>query len=118
MIHVPVPYDSDELASAAKHSSSAAASPFVVAIQLAGIQTLPGISNGCILVFVFSASISDLHISSRTLYGLSRDDKAPSFPAKTDKRDILVPALALEAKRLATGKGFSRLYCRNLSWLF
>lgn len=92
-----VPYNSKELAFATKQSTSAAASPFVVAIVLAGIDVLPGILNGCILVFVFSAGISDLYISSRTLYGLARDGKAPAFLAKTDKRDIPVPALAVSA---------------------
>ena len=92
-----VPYNSKELVFATKQSTSAAASPFVVAIVLAGIKILPGILNGCILVFVFSAGISDLYISSRTLYALARDGKAPAFLAKTDRRDIPVPALAVSA---------------------
>lgn len=56
-----VPYNSPELVAAGKALSSAptaAASPFVVAIQISGIQTLPAIFNGCILVFVFSAANS------------------------------------------------------------
>jgi amino acid transporter len=47
-----VPYDSKLLAFATDASTSAAASPFVVAIRLAGIDTLPGFLNGCILIFV------------------------------------------------------------------
>lgn len=92
-----VPYNSPDLAFATKQSTSAAASPFVVAIVLAGIDVLPGILNGCILIFVFSAGISDLYISSRTLYGLARDGKAPAFLAKTDSRDVPVAALAVSA---------------------
>ena len=53
-----VPYDSPGLAAAGKATTSAAASPFVVAIQISGIQVLPGIFNGCILVFVMSAANS------------------------------------------------------------
>jgi yeast amino acid transporter len=47
-----VPYDSQLLAFATDASTGAAASPFVVAIKLAGIETLPGFLNGCILIFV------------------------------------------------------------------
>lgn len=89
-----VPYNSKELAFATTQSTSAAASPFVVAIVLAGIKVLPGILNACILIFVFSASVSDLYISSRTLYGLAQNGKAPHFLARTDKRGVPVPALA------------------------
>lgn len=92
-----VPYNSPRLAFATKQSTSAAASPFVVAIILAGIKGLPGLLNACILIFVFSAGISDLYISSRTLYGLAQDGKAFRFLAKTDKRGVPVPALAISA---------------------
>lgn len=92
-----VPYNSEELAFAAKASNSAAASPFVVAIKLAGIDALPGILNGCILLFVFSASNSDLYIASRTLYGLASEGKAPAIFKKTDKRGVPIFALGASA---------------------
>ncbi|KAL1874622.1 amino acid transporter [Paecilomyces lecythidis] len=92
-----VPYNSPKLAFAAKKSTSAAASPFVVAIVLAGIEGLPGLLNACILIFVFSAGISDLYISSRTLYGLAQSGKAFQFLAKTDKRGVPVASLAVSA---------------------
>lgn len=53
-----VPYNSPELLKTATATTSAAASPFVVAIQISGIQALPGIFNACVLVFVFSAANS------------------------------------------------------------
>lgn len=90
-----VPYNSELLIFANKQAiSSASASPFVVAIQIAGIPTLPGFLNGCILLFVFSASNSDLYIGTRTLYGLAVDGKAPRIFAKTDKRGVPIFALA------------------------
>ena len=92
-----VPYNSKELVFANKSSTSAAASPFVVAIQLAGIKALPGLLNGCLLVFVFSASNSDLYIASRTLYGIAAEGKAPRFLAYTDRRGVPVCALAVSA---------------------
>ena len=88
-----VPYNSKQLAFAASASTSAAASPFVVAIQLAGIPVLDGILNACILLFVLSASNSDLYIASRTLFGLAKQGKAPAIFAWTDKRGVPVPAL-------------------------
>ncbi|EXJ91964.1 hypothetical protein A1O3_00514 [Capronia epimyces CBS 606.96] len=92
-----VPYNSKELAFATKASSSASASPFVVAIQLAGIQALPGILNGCFLLFVFSASNSDLYIASRTIYGLACEGKAPKIFRRTDSRGVPVYALGISA---------------------
>lgn len=92
-----VPYDSDELLFATKKSNSAAASPFVVAIQLAGIPVLPGFLNACILLFVFSAANSDMYIASRTLFGLAREGKAPAIFARTDRRGVPIYALGLAA---------------------
>lgn len=92
-----VPYNSDELIFATKKSNSAAASPFVVAISLAGIKVLPGFLNACILIFVFSASNSDLYIASRTLHGLALKNHAPSFLSRTDSRGVPYYALGLSA---------------------
>jgi amino acid transporter len=92
-----VPYDSPELAFANKATTGSSASPFVVAIKLAGIKHLPGIVNACILLFTFSASNSDLYIASRTLYGLAVEGHAPKIFLWTDKRGVPVPALAMSA---------------------
>lgn len=82
-----IPYDSPELIFATKKTgNSAAASPFVAAIKVAGITSLPGILNACILLFILSASNSDLYIASRTIYGIAHQGKAPHFLTKTDKR--------------------------------
>lgn len=90
-----VPYDSKQLAFATKQSNSAAASPFVVAIVLAGIKGLPGFLNACILIFVFSACNSDLYIASRTIHGLALRGQAPRILAKTDKRGVPIYSLGL-----------------------
>lgn len=92
-----VPYNSPELAFANKQGSKASASPFVVAISLAGIKALPGILNGCILLFVFSAANSDLYIASRTIYGLASQGKAPRILARTDARGVPIFSLGLSA---------------------
>lgn len=92
-----VPYNSQALSFATKQSTGASASPFVVAINLAGIKYLPDIVNGCILVFVFSAANSDLYIASRTLYGLASDGSAPKIFKRTDRRGVPIYALGLSA---------------------
>lgn len=89
-----VPYNSSKLISANKTSNSAAASPFVVAIEISGIKALPAILNACILMFVLSAANSDLYIASRTLFGLADQGKAPAIFRKTDSRGIPIYALA------------------------
>ncbi|KAF7718973.1 Dicarboxylic amino acid permease [Penicillium ucsense] len=76
-------------------TSSAAASPFVVAIKNSGIPSLDHILNACILIFVFSAANSDLYIATRTIYGLAREGKAPKIFARTDRRGVPVFALAI-----------------------
>jgi len=96
-----VPYNSPLLLDANKKSSaSASASPFVVAIVLAGIPVLPGLFNACVLIFIFSACNSDLYIASRTLYGLADAGKAPKIFKTTTKGGL--PYIAL---------GTSALFC-------
>jgi amino acid transporter len=90
-----VPYDSQDLAFATKAKSSAAASPFVVAMKQ--VAALPHIINASILVFVLSAANSDLYIATRTLYGLAREQKAPKIFARTNAAGVPIYALALSA---------------------
>ncbi|GKZ28064.1 hypothetical protein AbraCBS73388_009883, partial [Aspergillus brasiliensis] len=49
-----------ELAFATKSGTSAAASPFVVAIKLAKIEGLDHVVNACLLIFVISAATSGM----------------------------------------------------------
>ncbi|TKA62333.1 hypothetical protein B0A49_12215, partial [Cryomyces minteri] len=97
LLGMNVPYNSKQLAFAAAKSNSASASPFVVAISLAGVKTLPGFINGCILLFVFSASNSDLYIASRTIHGLAIKGQAPALLGRTDARGVPIYALGLSA---------------------
>ena len=97
LVGMNVPYNSPELSFANKATTSSNASPFVVAIVLAKIDALPSIINACILVFVFSASNSDLYIASRTLYGLASDGDAPRLFKRTDTRGVPIFALAFSA---------------------
>ncbi len=80
--------DSPRLLSATNQRTSAAASPFVVAIQEANIKTLPAIINACILIFTLSAANSDLYIASRTLYGLSKDGHMPRLFRRCNAKGV------------------------------
>lgn len=92
-----VPYNDKKLAFAINADSSAAASPFVVAIENSGIPVLSDIMNACILLFVFSAANSDLYIATRTIYGLAREGKAPKIFARTDRRGVPIYALGISS---------------------
>lgn len=59
------------------NSTNGLSSPFVIAIQDAGINILPSIVNGAILTSAWSAANSVLYTSSRTLYGLAINGFAP-----------------------------------------
>lgn len=66
-------------------SSTAAKSPFVIAIQNAGIGVLPSIINAALLTSAWSAACADLFASSRALYGLASRGQAPKILLKTRK---------------------------------
>ncbi|KAF9454882.1 hypothetical protein P691DRAFT_799885 [Macrolepiota fuliginosa MF-IS2] len=62
---------------------TAASSPFVIAVQSAGIKVLPHIINACLLTSAWSAASSDLYTSSRAIYGLSLSGNAPKIFRRT-----------------------------------
>ncbi|KAF8299303.1 hypothetical protein DL93DRAFT_2091199 [Clavulina sp. PMI_390] len=68
-----VPANSPELG---KSDGTAATAPFVIAIKLAGIKTLPGIVNAVVMTSAFSSGCSCVFFASRTLLGLANDGMA------------------------------------------
>ncbi|KAM5346193.1 hypothetical protein ACJ41O_009198 [Fusarium nematophilum] len=95
LVGMIVPYNSEQLVFATEAKTGASASPFVVAAEVAGIRAVSHIVNACICLFVFSASNTDLYISSRTLHGLASDGLAPAIFKKTNKNGVPVYALAV-----------------------
>ncbi|KAI0321691.1 amino acid permease [Amylostereum chailletii] len=77
------------------NSSTAASSPFVIAIQRSGIKVLPDIINACLLTSAWSAASSDLYTSSRALYGLAVAGNAPAIFKRTTKNGLPYVALCL-----------------------
>ncbi|KAJ8475346.1 hypothetical protein ONZ45_g2324 [Pleurotus djamor] len=93
----------------------AASSPFVIAIQNAGIKVLPHIINACLLTSAWSAASSDLYTSSRALYGLAVSKNAPQIFLRTSKTGLpyvsvifcaLFSALAYMGINAGSGKVF------------
>lgn len=56
LLGMAVPHDNARLIGATKAKTSAAASPFVIAMRLAGMKVLPDVVNALLLTFVISAA--------------------------------------------------------------
>ncbi|KAJ9113727.1 hypothetical protein QFC20_001752 [Naganishia adeliensis] len=94
VISVLVPYDDPRLLSG---GGDARASPFVIAIDNAGVKGLPHVVNGVLLVAAWSAGNSDLYASSRVVYAMALEGKAPAIFRRCTKGGVPVYAVALTA---------------------
>lgn len=89
-----VPSDNPNLLHA--HGANSQYSPFVIAIRLAGIKTLPSIFNAVITVSVISVANSSAFASTRTLQALAVRGMAPKFLAYVDKKGRPIPTIILQ----------------------
>jgi amino acid transporter len=87
-----VPSTDSQLLSA---TSDASASPWVIAIQNAGIGSLNHIINFAILTSAWSAGNAFLYSGSRVLYSMSLTNQAPKFFSATSRNGV--PYLAVLA---------------------
>ncbi|KAL5492326.1 hypothetical protein ACEPAI_3773 [Sanghuangporus weigelae] len=131
-----VPYDDPNLL---QDTGNAAESPYVIAINRAGIKTLPSIINAAIFTSAFSAGNSFLFCASRILYGLSIRGQAPRFLAYCTKNGLpIVSVLTVSCfsflafmntsadsaevfnwfVNLSTVAGFFTWFSLNLTFLF
>lgn len=85
IISVLVPYTDPNLLNG---SGNAHASPFVIAIETAGIKALPSIVNAVLLVAAWSAGNSDLYAASRTFYALALEGQMPKVFRRCTKRGL------------------------------
>ncbi|KAK0734132.1 amino acid permease-domain-containing protein [Lasiosphaeria miniovina] len=85
LVGLLVPYNHPKLLGA-KNMADASASPFVIAIESAGIDVLPGVMNSVILVAVISVGNSAVFGSSRTLAALADQRQAPRILGYVDRR--------------------------------
>ncbi|KGK40019.1 hypothetical protein JL09_g706 [Pichia kudriavzevii] len=81
LIGVNVPYNDPRLLG----NSGAAASPFVLSIQNAGIKGLPSVMNAVIMIAVCSVANSSVYAASRTIAALSNQGFAPKLLGYIDR---------------------------------
>jgi amino acid transporter len=102
-------------------SSDAKASPFVIAINNAGIEVLPSVMNVVILIAVLSVGNSSIYGSSRTLAALAEQNQAPRILAYIDRAGrplvsiIVASALGLLCYVVAGGQEDANT---ALNWLY
>lgn len=85
----------DLLRANAEGSGTAAESPFVVVITTSGIKVLDHIVNAVVLTSAFSSGNEATYASSRSLFMLSQQGKAPRFFAKVLRNGVPIYALLL-----------------------
>ena len=84
MVGLIVPSDSSELLGASNDNTKA--SPFVLAIRLAGVKGLPSVFNAVITISVISVANSCTFASSRTMQAMGASGMGPHFLAYVDKQ--------------------------------
>lgn len=93
-VGILVPYNSPDLAKAIDSGlPGAGASPYVIAMDVMGIKVLPHIVNGALIVAAFSAGNAYTYCSSRTLYGLALNGKAPKIFSYCNKSGVPIVAV-------------------------
>ncbi|KAK8095411.1 putative amino acid transport protein GAP1 [Apiospora kogelbergensis] len=88
LVGLLVPYTDERLLQAddGDKTPTAAASPFVIAIENAGIEILPSVMNVVILIAVLSVGNSSVFGSSRTLAALADQKQAPKILSYVDRQ--------------------------------
>jgi yeast amino acid transporter len=81
---IVIPYNDPTLTKIQESGATgtAAASPYVIAMQNLGITVLPDIVNALLVTSIFSAGNGYTYCATRTLYGLSLEGRAPGVLKK------------------------------------
>ncbi|EIT7352837.1 amino acid permease [Listeria monocytogenes] len=91
IIGMIIPYTNPNLLSA--EATDVAISPFTLVFEKAGLAFAASVMNAVILTSVLSAGNSGLYASTRMLWAMARDKKAPKFLGKVNRRGIPIAAL-------------------------
>ncbi|WP_245890168.1 amino acid permease [Rummeliibacillus pycnus] len=122
-----IPYTDPRLA----NSDDVTVSPFTLVFEHAGVAFAASIMNAVILTAILSAGNSGLYASSRTLWQLAMEGKAPKIFKKLNKRGVpvaalvatvLVACLSFLASLFGTGTVYTWLLnasgmCGFIAWL-
>ncbi|KAF4472677.1 carnitine transporter, partial [Fusarium albosuccineum] len=73
---------------ATEGSGTAAASPYVMAMNILEVEVLPHIVNALMLTSIFSAGNTYTYCATRSLYGLALEGRAPRFLRKTTAQGV------------------------------
>ncbi|KAK8146000.1 glyceraldehyde-3-phosphate dehydrogenase 1 [Beauveria asiatica] len=96
LVGLLVPHDSPRLFGGAS-PVDASTSPFVIAIEAAGIQILPSVMNAVILVAILSVGNSAVFGSTRTLAAMANLRQAPRVLGYVDRKGRPLVAISLAA---------------------
>ncbi|KAH3683853.1 hypothetical protein WICPIJ_005170 [Wickerhamomyces pijperi] len=80
-----VPFNDPKLSS---KTSYVASSPFIIAIENCKTKGLPDLFNAIILMTIISAGNSNVYVSSRILYSLSKNGVSPRIFSRTNKYGV------------------------------
>jgi yeast amino acid transporter len=114
-----VRFDDPRLLSS-KYTDDVKASPFVIAVNDAGIKVVPSIMNAVILISVLSVGNSSTYGSTRTLQALAEKGQAPKIFRYVDRQGRpLVALLVSLALGLIAYIGVDQQQASNVfDWLF
>ncbi|KAG5745199.1 hypothetical protein H9Q70_012111 [Fusarium xylarioides] len=117
LIGLLVPYDEPRLLGA-KYGSDAAASPFVIAIEMSGSDVLPDIMNAVILISLISVGNTAVYASSRMLAALAEQSLAPKMFAYIDRTGRpLVAIICCGLLGLLAFSANSKIHNEIFNWL-
>lgn len=97
-VAIVIPYNDKALTDVVfggSQSGTAAASPYVIAMNNLGVNILPHITNALLLTSIFSAGNAYTYCGTRSLYGLALEGQAPKFLRKTTKSGVPLYCLAV-----------------------
>ena len=101
-----------------------AASPFTMVFERAGIAFAAALMNAVILTAILSAGNSGLYASTRMLYAMAKDGKAPKIFGRLNRRGVPIPALLATASiglfgflTAIVGQGTAYTWLLNVSGL-
>lgn len=117
-----VPFNDPSLL--ASDEADVAVSPFTLVFTRAGIAFAAALMNAVILTAILSAGNSGLYASTRMLYAMARDGKAPKIFGRTNTRGVPIPALLATAAvglfgflSAIVGQGVAYSWLLNMSGL-
>jgi lysine-specific permease len=90
VIGLIIPYTNPELANV---NNDISVSPFTIVFNKIGFAFAASVMNAVILTAVLSAGNSGMYASTRMLWDLAREGKAPKFLAKLNKHGVPINAL-------------------------